>query len=381
MSIALALLFGLFLAYANGANDNFKGVATLFGSGTADYRHALGWATVTTFGGSLAALFLAQGLLATFSGRGLVPDDVAVLKSFSVAVVLASALTVMLATRLGFPVSTTHALTGALVGAGWLASPAGVDFSKLGGYFLAPLIVSPALAFLCAVAAYPLFRIAREKCGIQKETCLCVGAEPVMVFSHGTSPDRALALYRAERGIRAVPSMSIGVDVECHDRYAGKLLGVNAKSALDLVHYLSAGVVSFARGLNDTPKIAALLLVGGAFTPGATITVVALAISAGGLFNAKKVAHTMAHRVTAMNAGQGFTANLVTGVIVIFASKFGLPVSTTHVSCGALFGIGAATRQAYWKTISGILAAWVITLPVAALLGGGVFRIARGFMN
>lgn len=70
-----ALLVGatMFVAYANGANDNFKGVATLFGSGTTDYRKALWWATGATLAGSLAALFLATTLVQTFQGQGLVP--------------------------------------------------------------------------------------------------------------------------------------------------------------------------------------------------------------------------------------------------------------------------------------------------------------------
>src|SRR6185436_11385527 len=68
--LALAVVF---LAYTNGANDNFKGVATLFGSGTAKYRTALAWATVTTLAGSLLALYLAAGLVDAFSGKGLVP--------------------------------------------------------------------------------------------------------------------------------------------------------------------------------------------------------------------------------------------------------------------------------------------------------------------
>ena len=132
MILTLAILFGLFLAYANGANDNFKGVATLYGSGTTSYKRALLWATVTTFLGSTMALILAQELLTIFTGKGLIPDSIVILKSFSLAVVLAAAATVMLATRIGIPISTTHALTGALMGAGWLASPEGVNLARLG---------------------------------------------------------------------------------------------------------------------------------------------------------------------------------------------------------------------------------------------------------
>jgi PiT family inorganic phosphate transporter len=85
--------------------------------------------------------------------------------------------------------------------------------------------------------------------------------------------------------------------------------------------------------------------------------------------SARLVAETMSHRITGMNPGQGFTANIVTALLVIGASSLGLPVSTTHVSCGALFGIGTVTRQARWRTIGEIVLAWLITLPVAGLLG------------
>lgn len=75
MTLAVILIAVGCLAYANGANDNFKGVATLFGSGTTNYRGALTWATIMTFLGSLSAVFLARKLLQTFSGKGLVADS------------------------------------------------------------------------------------------------------------------------------------------------------------------------------------------------------------------------------------------------------------------------------------------------------------------
>src|SRR5688572_20406033 len=110
-AVPFLLLFATFLlAYANGANDNFKGVASLFGSHTTSYRGAIGWATITTFGGSLCAMILAQKLLARFSGKGLVPDRIASSEHFLVAVALGAGITVIIATLTGFPVSTTHGL-------------------------------------------------------------------------------------------------------------------------------------------------------------------------------------------------------------------------------------------------------------------------------
>lgn len=128
--LTLVLILAVaFLAYSNGANDNFKGVASLFGSETTDYKKALSWATATTALGSLATIFFAQELLKKFSGKGLVPDALSTQSLFVFAVALGAGGTVLLATRLGFPISTTHGLTGALVGAGLAADGHEVQFS------------------------------------------------------------------------------------------------------------------------------------------------------------------------------------------------------------------------------------------------------------
>lgn len=370
MELLAAVFFGVFLAYANGANDNFKGVATLFGSETANYRIALRWATAMTFAGSLVALALASGLLQTFSGKDLIPEPVLHNGQFPTTVALASALTVWLATRLGFPVSTTHAIMGALVGAG-LASPTQINFSKLASDFLLPLVLSPFLALGAVLLLYPALQWLRIRFGVQKETCVCMGTEVVARFPAGTAPPQALAATVA-------PAFKIGEESSCREQYAGTFIGVNAKTVLNAAHFASAGAVCFARAVNDTPKIAAVLLASQTLSSNLVIATVAIVMALGGLVSARKVAETMSHRVTTMNAGQGFTANLATSTIVLLASKFGLPVSTTHVSCGALFGTGMVNGQARWKTITGIIAAWIVTLPVAAALAGIGFLVLGG---
>ena len=173
--IAVLVIAILILAFANGANDNFKGVATLFGSGTARYRRALIWATLTTLAGSLLAVALAQGLVDTFRRKGLVPDAVTAAPRFLLAVGLGAALTVLLATRLGMPVSTTHALTGGLVGAGLLAAGDEVRFATLTDSFVAPLLFAPVASLLLALALYPAFRWFRHRAGVDSRTCVCVG--------------------------------------------------------------------------------------------------------------------------------------------------------------------------------------------------------------
>ncbi len=165
---------------------------------------------------------------------------------------------------------------------------------------------------------------------------------------------------------------------ECSQRYAGAFLGISSQQLMDTAHFVSAGVVSFARGLNDTPKMAALLLVLPLIGVRESLIAVAVAIAIGGLLSARRVAETMSHKITGMNHGQGFSANLATGLLVTAASLYGLPVSTTHVSVGALFGIGLTSHQADLRVIRKILLSWLITLPCAAFIGATTYWLIRG---
>ena len=369
--ILIALFLAIcFLAYSNGANDNFKGVASLYGCRAASYRTAITWATITTFSGSIASIFLAQTLLKRFSGKSLVPDTFAGSEAFVLAVVLGAAVTVILATHLGFPISTTHALTGAIVGCGLIAVGTGVKFSALGGGFVLPLLLSPLMAIVLGALIYLVCRSVRLICGVKKELCVCVGAEERLVPM--PQPASILAL-------RTTQAITLTIDEEqnCRERYAGSMLGLTAQQIMDGAHFLSAGVVSFARGLNDTPKIVAMLLLLKWMDIRWGFFAVAVTMAIGGLLNARRIAETMSHQITKMNHGQGFSANLTTGLLVIMASFFGLPVSTTHVSVGALFGMGVVTGQANPRVMLGIVLCWLITLPCAALIGGTAYALLR----
>jgi PiT family inorganic phosphate transporter len=195
---------------------------------------------------------------------------------------------------------------------------------------------------------------------------LCIGTTYEEVKAH---PDGTVALVRTGAVVQ------VGQLSECVERYRGRMLGLEAGPMLDGLHYLSGGAVGFARGLNDTPKIVALLLAAEAIQPSLGLALVAFVMAAGGILNARKVAETLSRKITRMNPGQGFTANLVTAFLVAGASRLGLPVSTTHVACGSLFGIGVVNRTAKWKMILTILLAWVTTLPIGALLAAGLYFI------
>jgi len=317
MILALLILGVCFVAFTNGANANFKGVASLYGSGTTTLRQAALWGTATTFAGSIAALFLTQGMLAAFSGRGIVPDSLVAAPEFVCAVALGAAFTSFFATRFGFPVSTTHALVGALVGAG-LAGSGEVHLAALGKNFIYPLFFSPIIAAAAGAIVYVILKACR------------------------LAPNHRTRL-------------------------------------LDSLHFLSTGAASFARGLNDTPKMVALMLVVPTIELHWGFLIVAVAIALGGLLDIDRVAETLGKKITDMNPGQGFAASLVTAGLVTTASLHSLPVSTTHVSVGSLSGMGVATGQTHWRKVAEILLAWVSTVPCGAVLAALAYWIITRF--
>ncbi len=317
MLIALLFLAACFVAFTNGANANFKGVASLYGSGTTSLKAALYWGTAMTFAGSMTAACLAQGMLSRFSGRGICPGvadpDSAIPHG-------------------GCDRSRYDELSGNSL---WISgfddacsrrravwrwprgSGSAVQFGALGNLILLPLFFSPLAAALLGGGLFLALR--------------------------------ALHLAPDSRG-----------------------------PVLDVLHFASSGAASFARGLNDTPKMVALLAAVPDLPLNWSFGIVAVMIALGGLLDADHVAETLAKKVTAMNAGQGFAASLATATLVTTASLHSLPVSTTHVSVGALLGIGVTTRQARWKTIGEILLAWVSTVPCAAALGAVAYGLISG---
>ncbi len=93
------------------------------------------------------------------------------------------------------------------------------------------------------------------------------------------------------------------------------------------------------------------------------------------------IGEALGKKVTDMNPGQGFAANLVTAILVASASLHSLPVSTTHVSVGAMLGMGASTQQAKWSKALQIVLAWVTTVPIAAAFAAAVYWMMAWFLG
>ena len=359
--LALALVFAL--AFANGANDVSKAIATLVGSGVTNSRWAIVWGTVWTVAGAALAAFVARSMIKTFS-QGLVQAGTIIEPAVTVAVLTGAMAWILFAARTGLPVSTTHALTGAIVGTGLIAfAGEGLIWSTIGKKIALPLLVSPFLALTVSLLVHPAVRALARK---WEGACLCV-----------MPASRALVSIDSRGGTRTLFQAAhfgqpvIAVPAQC-DRAGLRGLVVG----LDTIHWISSGLASFARGTNDAPKIVAMLLLGSATTalpsPSSQLAAfggVAIAMGLGSYFGGRRVTEVLAEKVTRMDHSEGLSANLTTSGLVLASGTLGLPVSTTHVSSSAIIGIGLlkGLNSVRWTTVRDMVLAWVVTLPASAL--------------
>jgi PiT family inorganic phosphate transporter len=358
---ATLVLVTLALAFANGANDVSKGIATLVGSGVSSYRRAVIWGSAWTIAGAIAASFLSQALVSTFNGTGILPGP-RTSHAFLLAVACGAAGWLFVATRTALPVSTTHSLAGALVGTALAASGAnGIAWNAVALKVALPLLLSPAMALLLLMAILPLLRpfIARFD-----RYCVCVETTSAAVVT----PD-GIALRES------VPAMQVGEQQAC-------TTAVARFGMVDMLHWISSGMTSFFRAINDAPKVlaigvAAAALIG--FSEAALYALVAAAMGAGSLIAGFRVTRTLAEKVTPIEPGNGLAANVVTSLLVALASRFALPVSTTHVATGAIVGVGLSRggNEIRWSKVGEMLLAWIVTLPASGVLAALAYTIIR----
>jgi PiT family inorganic phosphate transporter len=341
------LLLVAFLAYANGANDNSKGVATLVGYGAARPLQALIYAAITTAIGAAVSFWFSGGLLKSFS-TGLFATGTPITSAFFICVLIGAFGWVIIATFTGLPVSTTHAITGSLIGAGLVAMGRDkIQWSTLNTGFVRPLLLGPIISLVAVyLLAWPVVFLVRQLAP-QRELVTSETATVTSISANSSSAPSGVVLdYQSSTETKPVSPTA------------------------NVIHWLSAGLIGFARGWNDTPKIAALALIVVPSKMSLPFTLVAIAMAIGGLISARRVLDTLARKLTPLPLPESLTASFTTAALVCLASWKGLPVSTTHVSTGAIIGAGLKNnlRQVKWKKVTEILLSWIITLPAAAIL-------------
>jgi inorganic phosphate transporter, PiT family len=305
----LSLLFAL--ALANGANDVGKSVASLLHIGPQGLtgREPLFWGGVFSGLGSVAAIIVSSRLLSTFTPEKIV--NVSIDSSFVLAVLAAATVWVLLATLVRLPVSTTHAILGAIMLQGiFLFGVSGLAWSFVTIHVLLPLAGGPLAAL---IGVYLLERLIPHPVAVKED-----------------KPKWAR-----------------------------------------VSHWGSAAATAFARGVNDAPKMAVL----GAFFFAANsiestwvpYSIVALAVVFGSMFLGHRVATTLTRRAPPLDQGQRFRAGVATAVLVSAGAYLGAPLSTTHVHSGAVAG-ASGLKQSVVRALRSMVLPWLVTLPAVGLL-------------
>ncbi|MDP6155158.1 MAG: anion permease [Candidatus Thermoplasmatota archaeon] len=324
--IILGLIAVIGLSYWNGANDVSKTIATIVGGRVGNYKRAVILGATFNAVGTFLALFFAQTIFKVFT-EGLIKET-NVGELFAASVILGAAAWIVIATKTGMPVSTTHSILGAIIFLGlFVFTTAGILWKSIALKIALPLIISPIVSFVMAYGIFWLY----------SKNLLCLN--------------------------------NLNVKISKNMR---KVLNI------DNAHWISCAASSFARGMNDGPKfvaLAATFLVANQLTnnvPGLNtilFSVVAIAMGLGGYIRGMKVTKTLAYRVTKIGHRDGFIANLITSVLVTSGASLGMPMSTTHVSSFAIIGIGTkkSAKKVNWKTVKHMALAWFVTLPLSGL--------------
>jgi PiT family inorganic phosphate transporter len=216
-----------------------------------------------------------------------------------------------------------------------------------------PLLLSIAVSYALSAAFNRILARRSE----EAMDCLCVGAEQL------------------DAGMLQVTQINVmkGTTQECAS--AGGYL----KLKTETLHWLSSGAVGFARGLNDTPKLVAIgaVILGTQVSINLLLVILAGAMFAGSLYAGRRVARVLAEKIVRMDHREGLLANLATTLLIGIGANLGLPMSTTHVSTGAIAGIaGGNTKRLDRRTMRDLAVAWTVTPLVAGLIAGMSYLIA-----
>ena len=430
-AVIAAAAFGAYMAVNIGAND----VANNMGPAVGAKALSMGWAiAIAAVCESAGALLAGGDVVSTISKDIIDPTSVADTQMFiwaMMAALISSALWVNLATWVGAPVSTTHSVVGGVMGAGIAA--AGLSAVNWGamGMIAASWVISPVMGGIIAAAVLALIK---AKILYQDDKISAARYwVPILIGMMGG----VFASYLAIKGLGQVVHVTMGralligtilgivVYLVSRPVIARAAVGMENRNksvkvlfALPLV--FSAGLLSFAHGANDVANaVGPLAAIVHASEFGAMDAVVAIpfwvmvigamGISFGLFLFGPKLIRMVGNQITKLNPMRAYCVALSAAITVIVASGLGLPVSSTHIAIGGIFGVGfyrewhmerrlrrpgaqtttiprlaaeerrrrKLVRRSHFMTI---LAAWVITVPAAAVMSGIIFWLLNGLI-
>jgi PiT family inorganic phosphate transporter len=323
--IIFIILIALVFDFTNGMHDSANSIATIVSTRVLTPRQAVLWAAFFNF-----IAFLVFGTaVATTIGKGMVDINI-VTPTVIFAALLGTIAWNVLTWYLGLPTSSSHALIGGYAGAA--IAKAGFGSIIIAGWYktLIFIVLAPAIGlflgfFLEIITAWVVYK-----------------KSPIVI-----------------------------------DKWAKRL------------QVVSSALYSLGHGGNDAQKtmgiIASLLVVGGMiktfYIPFWVVIVSQAAIALGTLSGGWRIVKTMGQKITKLKPIDGFCANTAGAVSIFIATHLGVPVSTTHVITGAISGAGSVKRfsAVRWNVTVNIVWAWIFTIPVAALISGGIYFLLKLF--
>ena len=408
--IGLAAVFGLFMAWGIGANDVANAMATSVGSKALTIRQAILVAAVFEFLGAV----LAGGEVTSTIRKGIVDTDLLsgtpeLLIYGMLAALLAAGTWLLIASRNGWPVSTTHSIVGAIVG--FAAVGIGIDAVQWGkvGTIVMSWVVSPLTA---GFIAYLIYRSV-QRLILSQEDPLARARRyvPVYIFFAAFT----ITLVTILKGLKHV-----GLTISIRDSYilataiaiGIALLGsvfinrikpdpkaekkqhfVTVERVFGVLMVVTACGMAFAHGSNDVANaigpLAAVIAVAqtGAIASKAALPTWVLMLGGGGIViglatYGRHVIATVGRKITQLTPSRGFAAELAAATTIVIASGTGIPISTTHTLVGAVLGVGMARgiEAIDLRVVGRILVSWVVTIPAGAILAILFFFLFRAVL-
>lgn len=419
--VAVALL-AFYVAWNLGANDVANAMGTSVGSKAVTLKQAIIIAGILEFTG--AVLFgheVTETLATKIANPALFAATPQIFVVGMVTVLISCGVWLQIATSRGLPVSSSHAVVGAIAGFSWVALGVGaIDWSSIGlitiGWVLTPLISGAIAALFYSQIKYWILDQPNQVVQLQEWipwlSTLLLGVFGVIVLPSLTQP---LTNFVIELGFNIpaydIPLLTgavaaVGLTIiswrqledsgEVKEKFPPQTQELPSiqnpvERLFGRFQLLSACFVAFAHGSNDVGNaiapLAAIVYInrtGSVPTDGITIPIWILILGGVGIVGGlavwgKKVIATIGENIIALQPSSGFCAELATATTILIASRLGLPVSTSHALVGGVVGIGLVQniKSIKFQTLKGIAAAWLITIPVSAVLSAAIFSIAR----
>jgi inorganic phosphate transporter, PiT family len=405
--LTLAAAFGLFMAWGIGANDVANAMATSIGSGALTIRQALIVAAIFEFGGAV----LAGGEVTSTIRRGIVDSSYVVgqpelLIYGMLASLLAAGTWLLVASRMGWPVSTTHSIVGAIVGFAVIALGVNaVEWSQV-STIVASWIISPLTAGLIAFAIFNsihwliLIRpdpLARARLFAPMYIFMTITLISLVTMFKGLT-HVGLNLSAAQSYVIAI---TFGAVVALIGRWFVLRIPVDEKAdkrfhfatverVFAVLMVITACSMAFAHGSNDVANaigpVAAVISIAQSGVVGqeSAVPIWILLLGGAGIVIGlgtfgRHVIATVGGRITDLTPTRGFSAELAAAFTIVFASGTGMPVSTTHVLVGAVLGVGMARgiTAINLGVVGRIFVSWIVTIPAGAVLSIVFFYALR----